>query len=147
MTKWFSALFNTFLSLILCICIAAHASDGDKSRLWKISGKNLNKPSYLFGTIHMICPDDYIWTDKMQKSLAKVDEVCFEMDMDDPSVMMTVAMGMIDQTGKTLEEYFTPADYKKIGDYVRDSLGMNITMFQNMKPSALPTIFAGKSIY
>ena len=147
MTRSLTGLLNILLGFILFSCVSAKKPDDDRSLLWKISGKNLNKPSYLFGTIHLICPDDYLWTEKMQQSLDKADEVCFEMDMDDPSVMMTVAMGMVDQSGKKLEEYFAPEDYKKISDYVRDSLNMNITMFQNMKPSALPTIFAVRSVY
>ncbi|MBS7321171.1 MAG: TraB/GumN family protein, partial [Myroides sp.] len=35
----------------------------NKSLLWEISGKGLEKPSYVFGTIHMICQEDYIMTE------------------------------------------------------------------------------------
>jgi hypothetical protein len=129
-------------------CRAATLPDSsDRSLLWQISGKDLDKPSYLFGTIHMICPDDYIWTPKMQQSFSEADEVCFEMDLDDPAVMMTIATGMLDNSGKTLRDYFSPADYKKLSTYIRDSLGLTIEMFSTMKPMILPMIFTGKSAY
>ena len=28
------------------------------SLLWEISGKDITKPSYLFGTMHLLCADD-----------------------------------------------------------------------------------------
>src|SRR4051812_9940427 len=43
----------------------------DKTLLWRISGKHLAKPSYLFGTMHLICRQDFIWTDKMKEGLTK----------------------------------------------------------------------------
>lgn len=81
----------------------------------------------------------------MEWALQKAEEVCFEMDMDDPSVMMAVAEGLVDNSGKTLEDYFSPADYKKLSKYIRDTLGMSVTMFSTMKPAILPVIFSGKS--
>lgn len=116
-----------------------------KSLLWRISGKDMKKPSFLFGTIHLICPSDYFWTDKMKQSLKQSREVCFEMDMDDPAVLMKVATGLMDNSGKTLEDYFTPAQYKLVEAYVRDSLGMNISLFRNMKLAALQSVMTSKT--
>ncbi|MCA6473216.1 MAG: TraB/GumN family protein, partial [Chitinophagaceae bacterium] len=31
--------------------------------LWEISGNGLTQPSYLFGTIHMICKEDFVLSD------------------------------------------------------------------------------------
>jgi uncharacterized protein YbaP (TraB family) len=42
-------LFTIFISLF------SNAQELEKSLLWKISGNGLNKPSYLFGTIHLTC--------------------------------------------------------------------------------------------
>jgi uncharacterized protein len=112
----------------------------DRSLLWRISGKQLTKPSFLFGTIHMICASDYLWTQKMQESLTKSEKVCFEMDLDDPTVMMEVATGLLDKSGKKLEDYFTPEQYTLLSRYIKDSLGMDIAMFAQMKPVALQSI-------
>lgn len=118
----------------------------NKSLLWKISGNDIRKPSYLFGTIHLLCKEDYIWTPAMNGALKKADEVCFEMDMDDPGVLLAVASGMIDMSGKTLKERISPADYQIIEQFVEDSLRMNMSMFQQMKPVALQSLFATKTI-
>ncbi|XZF13942.1 TraB/GumN family protein [Chitinophagaceae bacterium MMS25-I14] len=141
-------ILTTITAFILLACNANQARPSgvkdNKSLLWKISGKN-SKPSYLFGTIHIICQDDYLWTDVMKKSLKETDEVCFEMDMDDPGMMMQVATAMIDNSGKTLKDYFTPDQYARLSAYMKDSMGTDISLLQNMKPAALVSLFSAKS--
>lgn len=141
-----SLIFNALLCIL--ICSNAHAQNhpaDNKSLLWKISGKEMQKPSYLFGTIHLICKDEYIWTSKMKKSLESCNEVCMEMDMDDPSIIMQIASAM--QTdGKRLEDYFTDAEYLQIERYFKDSLGISIAMFSNMKPVVLQTLLTTTGI-
>lgn len=105
----------------------------------------MKQPSYLFGTIHLICSEDYVWTPSMKKSFSTANEICLEMDMDDPGLMMEAAMGMIDNSGKKLRDYFTEEQYNKLSRFVKDSMGMDISMFQQMRPSALQVIFATKA--
>ena len=143
-------IFRLFCVAVLAILTpfiskAQQKTQNNKSLLWRISGKDMKTSSYLFGTIHLICPADYVWTDKMKESYKKSKEVCFEMDMDDPAVLMKVATGLMDNTGKTLEDYFTPKQYKLVEAYVRDTLGMNIVQFRNMKPAALQSMFTAGS--
>jgi uncharacterized protein YbaP (TraB family) len=147
MFRWLISLFIALLFFTAPSRAVSPADTSGKSLLWQISGKDLVKPSYLFGTIHMICPDDYIWSTKMQQAFSKADDICFEMDLDDPAVMMTIATGMLDNSGKTLQDYFSAADYKKLSAYIKDSLGLTIEMFSTMKPMILPMIFTGKSAY
>ena len=40
--------------------------------LWKISGNGLKNPSYLFGTIHMLCADDAVLSDSLKKAISKL---------------------------------------------------------------------------
>lgn len=126
-----------------CTCVHAQKTEAnDKSLLWQISKKDLRKPSYLFGTIHIICKQDYLWTPVMKKSFKDAEEVCFEMNLDDPNMMMQIAMGVMSTDGKRLKEYFNEADYQKLTKYVSDSLKMDISMFEQMKPIALETLFS-----
>jgi len=49
--------------LLSTMCMAKKTTNNDsKSLLWRVSGNGLSKPSYLFGTMDLICPNDYIWT-------------------------------------------------------------------------------------
>src|SRR5262249_40518740 len=51
--------------------------------LWKISGNGLKKPSYLFGTMHILCADDAHLSDSLRGVIARCDEMYFEVDMSD----------------------------------------------------------------
>lgn len=131
----------SLLLFLLVYPFSANAQD-DNSLLWRISGNGMRQPSYLFGTIHLICPDDYIWTDKMQRSLDSSTEVCFELDLDDPSLLMQVAMGMTAESETKLSDFFTPEDYELLSSFLSDSMNINIALFQKMKPAALLSLFA-----
>jgi uncharacterized protein YbaP (TraB family) len=124
----------------------AHNDTTRSSLLWRISGKGLQRPSYIFGTIHLICPADYFWTDKMKESLRNTDEVCFEMNLGDSSIMTQAANSLLDTTGKTLRDYFTPAQFQKLEQYFQDTVGVQLSMFQRMKPIALETMVTSKSL-
>src|ERR1700744_1666000 len=102
------AFFTLLIAFFSNLTVQAQENTGNEyhSLLWRISGKGLDKPSYLFGTMHLICADDFIWTSKMRESLEKSKKVCFEMDLDDPKTMMDVAAGMMDKDGKKLSSYF-----------------------------------------
>lgn len=136
------------LTLLLCILfLFASNSDAkeknlDNSLIWMVSGNGLQQPSFLFGTIHLICPQDYIWTKKMKKSFNAAKVVCFEMDLDDRNTMLAAAAGFIDTGNKTLKDYFTSAQYKKLYKFVRDSIGIDINMLPQMKPIALESLIS-----
>lgn len=129
--------------LVLNACRAEKVTD-DKSLLWRISGNGLTKPSYLFGTIHLICKEDYFWTERMKKALAASDKVCFEMDMDDPEIFSMAMQGMADTSGKSLKDYFSATDYEHLKQFMQDSLEMDISQMPDMKPMMLEMMLSAK---
>lgn len=134
------AIFITLICIANSSVLAQDTLAKNKSLLWKISGKDMRQPSYLFGTIHIICKENYLWTEQMRQSFEASDEVCMEMDMDDPSIVMEIASGMIETNGKKLADYFKEDDYKLVEQYFKDSIGINIAMFSTMKPIVLQTL-------
>lgn len=133
------------LAVIFSACKAQTKPNG-QSLLWKISGKTLAKPSYLFGTMHMICPDDYVWTDAMKNALAASDKVCFELDLDEPGLMQQMSADMAAGDDKPLKAYFSAADYEHLKQFSRDSLELDITEMPAMKPFMLQMLFITKML-
>jgi uncharacterized protein YbaP (TraB family) len=89
----------------------------ESSLLWKITGKGI-KPSYLFGTIHIIGASDYLWTAEMDKALKKTDKLVTEIDM---SKQMSMAMEMMAlapmKDGKKLEDLLSKEEYAMVKTY------------------------------
>lgn len=140
MKQLLCGLITTLTLLFFTGIAAAHPLHNNKSLLWRISSKNLKKPSFLFGTMHMLCEEDYTWTNVMQQSLDASEALCFEMDLDDPSLLMEVTAGMMDHSGKSLKDYFNADDYARLERFLIDSLEMDISIFRQMKPVVLQSI-------
>lgn len=117
-----------------------------ESLLWKIEGKGLNEPSYVFGTIHMICSDNYFWTDSMQNALMATQQLCLELPMADTNMQAATMEALALPEGKLLKDYFSEADYLKISKFLNDSLGLPIDAFEQFKPFLLYSILALKSV-
>ncbi len=93
---------NLFKTLFVLIAFGfsftsnAQTSNNKNSVLWEVSGNGLKKPSYLFGTIHMICGKDFVMWPKATEAFAKTSKLALEINMADPNEMATaqqMAMG------------------------------------------------------
>ncbi len=107
--------------------------DGN-SLLWQVSGKDLKKPSFIFGTFHLLCKGDIQFSGQLKKSFNAADEIYMEMDMDDPSTMLSGLLYMNMKEGKKLKDLYTEEEYAKVENYFRDTLGMPMMLFQSVKP-------------
>lgn len=65
-----------------------NTNENENALLWEISGGQLKEPSYLYGTIHMICPADFRMSDLLKKKFESSTNLFLELDMDDPSMTM-----------------------------------------------------------
>jgi len=102
--------------------------------LWEVSGNGLKKPSFLFGTFHLLCKDDIHFSDQLKRAMKQCDEIYMELDMDDPSIMLSGMLYMNMKDGKKLEDLYTPEEYKRLQNYFSDSLKMPIMLPQSAKP-------------
>lgn len=95
------------------------------SLLWKVTGKEMSKPSYLFGTIHLLPRDRYFFNEKMQEALNQSEILALEAEIDIPlAEQMNMASQMIMPDGKTWAEYMTEKEYSAVKSAFVDSLGI-----------------------
>lgn len=112
----------------------AKKNNDNNTLLWQVSGKDLKKPSYIFGTFHLLCKDDIRFSEQLKNSVTAADEIYMEMDMDDPSVLLGGLLFMNMKDGKKLKDLYPADEYKKVESYFRDSVGMPMMMMQSIKP-------------
>lgn len=139
--------FSFILALGACFGPAAQAQPRTpaKSLLWEITGRALDTPSYIMGTIHMVCPDDYLWTPAMASALRGAKTICLELDLDDPETVRGMISGGPDTTGgKTLRESLSPEEYARFARFARDSAGIEIAGIEAMDPATVPLLFLTK---
>lgn len=104
--------------------------------LWEISGKDLKQPSYMFGTFHILCKDDIQFSANLQTALKACQEVYFEMDLDDPKNTLG-GMFFMNMKNKTLSDLYSAEELQKLTKFYKDSLKMNLSYFNKMKPMML----------
>lgn len=103
--------------------------------LWKIAGNGINKPSYLFGTIHMICKEDAFLSNNLVSAIEKADRVYLELDMDNLFEMIGTMAKMKMTNDTTLADLLTPDEYKKVKDHFEsNSTLLPFSMLETYKP-------------
>jgi uncharacterized protein YbaP (TraB family) len=120
-------------------------SPDDNTLLWRISGKGLQKPSYLYGTIHMLCADDAMLSNSLKNVIKKADEVYFEVDLDNLADMLAVMTKMKMRGDTTLKDLLSEQEYDRVREYfeTKGSI-LPFSMLQTFKPIlALSTLQEG----
>jgi uncharacterized protein len=110
-------------------------STNPNTLLWKISGKGLERPSYLFGTIHMLCADDAVLSPNMKKAIRDADEIYLEVDLDNMMEMLSVMSKMKMNGDTTLQDLLSKEDYEKVKNYFEEKSSMiPFSMLETFKP-------------
>ncbi len=119
----------------------------EKSLLWKVSGKGLPKPSYVFGTMHAICSENYFFTPKMNQAYASCNQLVLEMNLADESLFSESRTLFMLPEGITLRDYFSEAtSYENFAQQLNEKTGLDIEMFQTLKPMALLSAMSTKTL-
>ena len=111
--------------------------------LWRISGKNLSQPSYLFGTMHMLCGDDIVLSDSLKAAIASSDNVYLELEMDNMFEMIGAMQHMNMKGDTTLQDLLTKEEYKKVKAYFEENGSiMPFSMLESFKPMLAGSLIA-----
>ncbi|MGI8670510.1 MAG: TraB/GumN family protein [Aridibacter sp.] len=91
--------------------------------LYEITGKGLKKPSYLYGTIHLICSNDMIPIEKFDQYISKTEQMYLELDLDDPNLTKGILAINSAKRDKTIADYLTEDQLAKVSEMFMTYLG------------------------
>ncbi|ASS48537.1 MAG: hypothetical protein A3D31_07725 [Candidatus Fluviicola riflensis] len=132
---------KTFITFIFSVVIAWFGFGQEKTLLFSIKGKD-TKPSYLFGTVHMIADTAYYFPTKLDKTLSKADQLVLEIDESIADRAKAQKMLMLD-SGNVFDQ-FTKEQADSIIQWGSSLLGMKPEVFEKnfsgMKPFVLMQI-------
>ena len=134
-----------FLTLLLTVMATAGMN---AQLLYKISGKGLQKPSYIIGTYHL-APVSFVDSiPGLRSALAESEQVYGEIetaDMTSPENIAKMQQAMMLPEGKTLTELLTPEQMQKLNATMKELLGVDMSnpmvaqQMNKMLPQALVT--------
>jgi uncharacterized protein YbaP (TraB family) len=127
--------FTWSFTCLLSLAGLSQASNPDNTLLWRISGKDLKAPSYLFGTIHMICGDDIQLSDSLRSAIRKSDNVYLEVDLNNLFEMISIVSKMKMNGDTTLSDLVTPSEYENIKAFFKSQKSiLPFSMMETYKP-------------
>jgi uncharacterized protein YbaP (TraB family) len=132
-----------FVCISIFSCIAAKTQPAlDKTLLWKITGPGISAPSYLFGTIHLMCSNEIVITDILKDKFNSTEQLFLELDMDDPTIMIKTMQHIKMNNDTTLKDLLSPVQYDSLSLHFKQVTGMPIELMAFMKPALIePLIY------
>ncbi|MCT2408308.1 TraB/GumN family protein [Chryseobacterium antibioticum] len=134
--------FATLLSVTF-MTAKAQSKDTENSTLWEVSGNGLTQPSYIAGTFHIMCSQDFEIKPKVLKALEKSNHFVMEINYTDPTEM--AAMQKMYQTDKKLSDQLTPEEAKEL-DKVLADYGTDLKKMDNSSSQALYALISMKAL-
>lgn len=132
---------NKLLTAVLTV--TSFATYGQKSLLWEISGNGLAKPSYLYGTMHMVCGENTKLSEGLKKVIKEVPRVTFEVDLDDAGELMSVLKHMRMNNGVKLKDLITPVEYSRVDEYFKTIQSpLPLSMMTSFKPYFISSLIS-----
>lgn len=136
------ALLLTFAGLFSAASAQTAKRAPESSLFYKISGKNLQQPSYIYGTIHIICPNEMFGMEKLNGYIDQTEGLLMELDLDNPAELQSMAAGLAMPNGKTLKDFLTEEKYAKVDEMFKNNLGVSVENFKNYKPFMLSVMIS-----
>ena len=117
-----------------CIAPAIHAQKNtiEDALFWKVTGKDLKEPSYLFGTFHLL---DNRYADSLthvMQAMHGAKTVAVELLTD--STLAVKLMQVVQLKGTTLDKLLSAEDYAKTGAWLKELTGYDIAFFNTINP-------------
>lgn len=106
-----------------------------KSLLWEVTGNGLKEPSYLYGTYHLLNSSYLNLEPVVKETFQKSKGVVVETEMD--SLAMMKLGGKMIMADNKISKLLNPEDYTLVAKEVKQALGYDLAMLDQMKPMTL----------
>jgi uncharacterized protein YbaP (TraB family) len=121
----------------------AQTKKNENSVLWEVSGNGLAKPSYLFGTIHMICGKDFVMKSKATEAFSKTSKLALELNMTDPNEMNVIKQMYIAK--EPLSKKLTAEQLARLEEVLKKSGGVSLAQVDNYTLQTVMSLLVMKS--
>ncbi|SHL76614.1 TraB/GumN family protein [Flavobacterium chilense] len=115
----------------------------ENSLLWEVSGNGLEKPSYLYGTIHMICGGDYFLSEKTKKAFEASNKLVLEINFADPNEMAD--MQKMTMGKEPLSKKLNPKELSQLDAILKKTAGMTVQQVDSFNLMTVMSLISMKT--
>ncbi|MGO3182180.1 MAG: TraB/GumN family protein [Aequorivita sp.] len=137
-------LFFAALVLTLTFNFSQAQEKLENSVLWKVEHADLKEPSYILGTLHIMCEKDFNIPKRVTETLQSVDALVLEIDYSDPKEMEAMQESM--SNAKKISEELTEEQYNELDKLVTKITGAPLATFDAYGLSTLNAMLAPKML-
>ena len=115
----------------------------ENSLLWEVSGNGLEKPSYLFGTHHLIPVSFLDSVAGVHNAFEKTEQTVGELDMSNMAEMQMEMMAHSQlPEGVTYESLLSPEEVTQLDSTLKNLLHIGLDQLATLKPSMLSNLIS-----
>jgi len=141
---------SKFITAIFTIVLFINSSQAqekiklENSVLWKVEHVDFKEPSYLFGTLHIICENDFKIPKKVSEALQNVDALVLEVNLSDPKEMQELQESM--SNPKKISDEISGEKYNELNELVTNVTGVDLKNYDSYGLSVLNSILISKML-
>ncbi len=117
---------------LFIICLSLINTAYSQSLLWKISGKGLEAPSYLYGTIHIQDNRVFLYGDEVKQAFEQANAYAMEVIIDE--IDKDKMQKLIYMKKNELKDFYTSEEYELLDKYCQEKMGVGLAFLGKMKP-------------
>lgn len=134
------------LAILLVVHFVGSVNGQDSSLLWKVSGNGLEKESYLFGTIHIICKSDFLMDDRIIKAFESAEKLFLELDMSDPQLQLKMQQVSLNPGMKNIKAEMDESAAAALDAFLLKNYGAGLAQLGILKPFVLSSMVMLKAL-
>ncbi|KFZ31837.1 hypothetical protein IDSA_03900 [Pseudidiomarina salinarum] len=131
---------NFCAALLAGVLLFLVSAGANASLLYRISGTDIQQPSYLFGTMHMICERDFNVDDRILQAFRATDRLVLELDLTDMAVAQQLQQSVRQPGGPYLHKHLTAEQLKEVDAALQQITGQQFSYFQELRPFVLSSM-------
>lgn len=140
-----AVVIKAFWTMVVLVAFVLNGTAQEtKTLLWEISGNGLEKSSYLFGTIHLMCKDDFVISEGVKEAMAKAEQIALEVDLDDQSEIQAFQNGLVDIAGFDYKGTLSESAYNRLDEIMKTNYGQGMAAMRIMKPFGVMSALYGE---
>ena len=129
---------SVILTMAVCTLCAQSETGYSGSMLWKISGKDLSKPSFLLGTFHLKSGEYLDSIPGAIPAFQSCEQVVGELNMSDmASMQLQMQQAMVMTPDTTYRMLYSDENYRLVSEKITSMLGAGLEQLGMLKPAAI----------
>jgi uncharacterized protein len=129
-----------FTLIITLTFIILNGYAQENTLLWKVSGNGLDTPSYLFGTMHILCEQDIVNKPGFQQALAESRSLVMELNPTDPAIMQEMQQLAVNPGFENIYSDLPEEDFNLIDAFLTGKYGAGLAQMGVLKPFTLTSM-------